>query len=81
LYATDQEFYRSKTAIARNKQTHEKWLRDWKFLTGNETMKVPDVEKEFKALNLPVGAIDKIYRLNAEKWFPGIPKDTTGNLR
>jgi hypothetical protein len=31
-------------------------------------------EGDFKGLNLPKEVIDKIYRKNAEKWFPLLRK-------
>lgn len=37
-------------------------------------MLVPKVDGEFKGLKLPGEVVDKIYRTNAEKWFPGIVK-------
>ncbi len=53
---------------------HEVWMRHWKFFTTDEKMRVPKVEGEFRGLKLPKEVIDKIYRKNAEKWFPGIKK-------
>jgi hypothetical protein len=37
-------------------------------------MEVPLVEGKFRALHLPKEVIDKIYRKNAEKWYPGFNK-------
>ena len=56
------------------KHAHEVWMRHWKFFTTDEKMRVPKVEGEFKGLKLPRAVVDKIYRKNAEKWFPGIIK-------
>ncbi len=56
------------------KHAHEVWMRHWKFFTTDEKMIVPKVEGEFRGLKLPRQVIDKIYRKNAEKWFPGINK-------
>lgn len=56
------------------KHAHEVWMRHWKFFTTDEKMIVPKVEGEFRGLKLPKQVIDKIYRKNAEKWFPGINK-------
>lgn len=56
------------------KHAHEVWLRHWRFFTTDETMRVPKVDGEFRGLKLPRKVIDKIYRKNAEKWFPGIKK-------
>lgn len=51
---------------------HEVWMRHWKFFTSDETMEVPKVDGVFKGMKLPKEVIDKIYRKNAEKWFPGL---------
>ena len=51
---------------------HQAWLNDWKYLTTNEVMTVLEVNGEFQGLNLPRKVIEKIYRLNAEKWYSGI---------
>lgn len=56
------------------KHAHEVWMRHWKFFTTDEKMRVPKVEGEFKGLKLPRAVVDKIYRKNAERWFPGIIK-------
>jgi predicted TIM-barrel fold metal-dependent hydrolase len=53
---------------------HEVWLRHWRFFTTDEKMRVPKVDGEFRGLKLPREVVDKIYRGNAEKWFPGIKK-------
>jgi predicted TIM-barrel fold metal-dependent hydrolase len=56
------------------KHAHDVWLRHWRFFTTDEMMRVPKVDGEFRGLKLPREVIDKIYRENAEKWFPGIKK-------
>jgi hypothetical protein len=38
-------------------------------------MRVPKVDGEFKGLKLPRELVDKIYRANAEKWFPRVVKN------
>jgi hypothetical protein len=35
-------------------------------------MNVPYFKEKIQGLKLPKAVIDKIYRTNAEKWFPGI---------
>jgi predicted TIM-barrel fold metal-dependent hydrolase len=59
---------------ALQKHAHAVWLRHWRFFTTDEKMRVPKVDGEFQGLKLPREVIDKIYRKNAEKWFPGIKK-------
>ncbi len=70
IYGTDQRVDATQIPAERNKEAHESWLRHWKFFTTGEKMKVPKVEEEFKGLKLPREVVDKIYRKNAEKWFP-----------
>lgn len=72
LYGTDIEADETKPSAEIKKHAHEIWLRHWNFFTTDELMKVPKVENEFKGLKLPKEVIDKIYRKNAENWFPGI---------
>jgi phosphonopyruvate hydrolase len=74
IYATDQRVDSTQIPSQRNTEAHESWLRHWKFFTSDEKMKVPKVEKEFKGLKLPREVVDKIYRKNAEKWFPEMAK-------
>ncbi len=56
------------------KHAHEVWLRHWRFFTTDEMMRVPKVDGEFKGMKLPKEVVDKIYRENAEKWFPAMFK-------
>ncbi len=74
LYATDLSGNGTESPAAIEKQAHDIWLNDWKFFTTDEKMKSPEVEDEFNGLKLPQEVIDKIYRKNAEKWFPGVVK-------
>jgi hypothetical protein len=60
--------------VAIKRQAHDTWLNDWKFFTTDENMQVSEVEGKFKGLKLPRAVINKIYRQNAEKWFPGSVK-------
>ena len=70
LYATDLLVDGTESPSAIKKQAHDTWLNDWRFFTTDEKMRAPEVEDEFKGLQLPREVIDKIYRINAEKWFP-----------
>jgi predicted TIM-barrel fold metal-dependent hydrolase len=60
--------------VALQKHAHEVWSRHWRFFTTDDKMRVPKVEGEFEGLKLPREVVDKIYRKNAEKWFPRIKK-------
>ncbi len=72
LYGTDIEVNDSKDSLEVINQAHERRIKHWQFFTSNEMMKVPKVDGEFKGLHLSRKVVDKIYRKNAEKWFPGL---------
>jgi hypothetical protein len=72
IYATDHGVDPQSNFDEVNKNVHEVRVSDWKFFTTNEEMTVPDFIEKFKGLKLPKEVINKIYRKNAEKWFPGI---------
>ncbi len=71
LYATDVQVAATKDPLAMKKQAHDSRIRYWTFFTTDEQMNEPEVG-EFKGLKLPREVVDKIYRRNAEKWFPAI---------
>ena len=70
LYATD-AVIDANTNINKN-DIHAKTISDWQFFTSDDAMTSADFDQTFKGLKLPKQVIDKIYRTNAEKWFPGI---------
>jgi len=86
IYATDDGMYGPKphfgaeltdesqrTVDQIRQATEENYRRHWKFFTDEGVMTAPKLpEREFKALRLPKGVVDKIYMENAEKWFPNI---------
>lgn len=49
---------------------HEIWLRHWRFFVTDDEMEVPKVTGKFNGMKLPKSAVDKIYRTNAENWYP-----------
>ncbi|HTE23776.1 amidohydrolase family protein [Flavitalea sp.] len=68
IYGTDLNNSVSDTAASRN-YWHQTWFSDWNyFVTGNK-MESVQVEGAFKGLRLPRTVVDKIYRLNAIRWF------------
>ena len=72
LYATDVQVRESDNVAETNQRTHDARIKDWKFFTTDETFELPAVKGTYKGLKLPKEVVDKIYRLNAEKWLPGI---------
>ncbi|MBA2761173.1 MAG: amidohydrolase family protein [Segetibacter sp.] len=75
IYATDLEAGGTINAPELEKRIHDSWLRDWNFLVGDAMLQSTNFEGAFKGLKLPGAVVDKIYRTNAEKWFPGINKN------
>jgi predicted TIM-barrel fold metal-dependent hydrolase len=76
LYATDNVIDQSSDFTKMKIDIHANRLSDWKFFTSDSSMTVSDFDKPFKGLKLPKEVIDKIYRTNAEKWYPGMKKKT-----
>ncbi len=72
IYATDHGVDPKSNFAAVNKEVHDVRVSDWKFFVTDEEMTVPDFSEKFKGLKLPKEVVDKIYRTNAKKWFPGI---------
>jgi hypothetical protein len=74
IYATDHEVDPKSNFAEVNKEVHNVRMSDWKFFVTDEEMTVPDFSEKFKGLKLPKEVVNKIYRTNAEKWFPGLIK-------
>lgn len=72
LYGTDLCISSTSNPEALKNKILKTWVNDWKFFTTNDEMSVPDFNGKFNGLKLPKEVIDKIYRENAEKWFPRI---------
>lgn len=70
IYATDLVYNTDSKADDFTQKCTDTWKNHWKFLTTDELMQAPEVEGSFQALHLPRTIIDKIYRINAGKWFP-----------
>ena len=72
IYGTDKSVNKTDNPENMKKNVHNSWLNDWKFLATDEMIRSANGEGEFRGLKLPSAVIDKIYRLNAEKWLKGI---------
>ena len=58
------------TADEIRNHAHEIWLRHWQFFVTADAMEVPKVTGKFNGMKLPKSVVDKIYRINAENWYP-----------
>jgi len=47
------------------------WRADWRFLNTDDTLRSDDLPAPFRGLALPRAVVDKIYRTNALRVFPG----------
>ena len=72
IYATDHGVDPKSNFAEVNKEVHGVRVSDWKYFVTNDEMTVPDFSEKFKGLQLPKEVVDKIYRTNAIKWFPGL---------
>jgi predicted TIM-barrel fold metal-dependent hydrolase len=74
LYATDLGAETNTNATDFKKSAHEVRIKDWEFFVTSDEMTGKHFDGSFKGLHLPKSVINKIYRGNAEKWYPGIRK-------
>lgn len=69
LYATDLGQEKGSDPASVKAEVHERWLADWRYLAGDETLTSTDFEGGFRGLHLPRGVLDRIYRENAHAVF------------
>ena len=72
LYATDDVVNANSNFEEMKAGVHDTWIKDWQFFTSNDTMSSRDFDGRFTGLQLPKKVIDKIYRENARRWYPGL---------
>lgn len=69
LYATDLTQSPDSSADEFKQQAHTKWLEDWQYLNTEQELSVPEVDGPVKGLALPKDVAEKVYSLNAIKFF------------
>ncbi|MBK8504607.1 MAG: amidohydrolase family protein [Saprospiraceae bacterium] len=69
LYATDLDDDGSVDAEVFKKSMHDIWYRDWLYFVTRDAMISDLVDVTFKGIGLPKEVVDKIYFLNAKRWF------------
>jgi predicted TIM-barrel fold metal-dependent hydrolase len=72
LYGTDLSIKEEHDPKTYAEHAHQTWMNDWKYFTTDSLLSLPGLDQPVRGLNLPAVVIEKIYRLNAEKWYPGI---------
>lgn len=69
IYASDSDISPDSNPENAKKDLHATWLNDWKYFVTDETLSSPHVNGKFQGLKLPKEVVDKVYRINALKWF------------
>ena len=70
LYGTDLDLLARASIPEALKDWRSTYVRDWKFLATEETVKVNG--KPVQGLNLPHPVLQKIFHDNAKRWIPGL---------
>ncbi len=70
LYGSDSGIGPQSSIPDRYQSVRERWLRDWKYFTSDEFMKVSELDQLVQGLALPKDVVVKIYRTNARRLFP-----------
>ncbi len=50
-------------------ENRERWLNDWRYFATKDDVRVPQFPDPVRGLQLPKTVVEKIYRLNAERFF------------
>ena len=76
IYGTDMAIKPNHNGKNKRDQLWQRWQRDWKLLAGNQEFEIDssDGPITYRGLNLPSEVLQKIYRENALKWFPKLPR-------
>ena len=69
LYGTDIDYTRNWLDSSFYSEIHATRLKDWNYFTGTNEMKSEDFKLPFTGLHLPRQVVDKIFYLNAVKWY------------
>ena len=70
LYASDMGVARSLvTPESAIEEKRERWLNDWRYFATKDDVRVPQFPDPVRGLQLPKTVVEKIYRLNAERFF------------
>ncbi len=68
-YATDSEIETKTNFEKVENEIHNVWLNDWKYFATDAKMTSKEFKGGFEGLQLPKTVIDKIFRINAEKYL------------
>lgn len=69
LYATDMGDSGDPDPEGLSRRMHDTWLRDWRYFVTDQVMDSDLVNGEFRGIQLPRAAVDKIFYQNAARVF------------
>jgi hypothetical protein len=70
LYGTDLDMLATASIAEGLKDWQSTYVRDWKFLATDETVKVGN--RQVRGLKLPDAVLQKLFHDNAKRWIPGL---------
>jgi predicted TIM-barrel fold metal-dependent hydrolase len=71
LYGSDMAQAPGQDGVALGREAEAVWRMHWRYFNTAETFKVADLDDPIQGLALPRQVVDKLYRTNAERAFPG----------
>jgi Amidohydrolase len=71
LYGSDIAQGPDQDGAALGKEAEGVWRMHWRYFNTTDSFKVADLDKPVQGLALPRQVVDKLYRTNAERAFPG----------
>ncbi|MDG5766267.1 amidohydrolase family protein [Balneolales bacterium ANBcel1] len=69
IYGTDIIYNDSTDEKKICRELARRWVSDWKFLSTDDTLSSSEFTGSFQGLNLPKHILEKIYCLNAKRWY------------
>ena len=69
LYATDQGVSASADVARAMENVRRRWLSDWNYFATDNEVHVRRLGKNVRGVQLPKDVVEKIYRINAERFF------------
>jgi predicted TIM-barrel fold metal-dependent hydrolase len=69
MYGTDLSDEQADNREELGKILHDTWMADWKYFVTDAEMETGSFKGSFQGLKLPVEVVDKIFSVNAIKWY------------
>lgn len=71
LYGSDLSQAPDQPAAQMAAEARTVWRAHWRYFNTADTLTVPELSRPVRGLALPKAVVDKLYRLNAQRRFPG----------